>query len=207
MQYVEILLILGLIVWQLLIFLHNRRLIQRVSALYPAPEQLLIEQNFVQGGTVVADLVGVNGNPSPEFATIVSATNEYLSNNSGAAADFTLIKDISERNAEALDDEIQAQIATPLYLGLLGTFLGAMFGLGSLLLSAGTARATSGSTASFLGDEQILSFLGGVAIAMVGSFVGLPAPTATSARTPTTRSCKSSCCRSSIRICSAVWAI
>ncbi len=259
MQLLEILLILGLIAWQTVIFFRNRALIKRVGNMYPpeaqltigtvsveqpqtdkrsfkervlagatsfslttdlaaeyaltgqqttsaegvtewetqrwqpttatwtahAPlDQLLLDQLFTTndiiarttfpksgGGKAEAELIVAQA-ASAEFSQIVAKTNEYLTNNFGAAADFNILKDISEREAEALDDEIQAQIATPLYLGLLGTFLGAMFGLGSLLLAGGTGNAQN-QTATFLGDEQIIAFLGGVGIAMVGSFVGL----------------------------------
>jgi hypothetical protein len=259
MQLLEILLILGLIVWQTIVFVRNRALIARVSAMYPPEDRLTIktvavasprkdnrsdrelilagaasftlpddpartlaltgqetvaddglkqwltfqleprqnqwqpgptisqdalEQLLTTGGVRIQTMIPgpdadtaeleiiVALEPSTEFVRIVEKTNKYLTNNFGAAADFLILKDISERDAEALDDEIQAQIATPLYLGLLGTFLGAMFGLGSLLLHTGTATPGGGGT-SFLGDEQIISFLGGVGIAMVGSFVGL----------------------------------
>jgi hypothetical protein len=113
-------------------------------------------------------------NPTPEFAEIVKDTNEYLANNKGAAADFNILKDVSERRAESLDERVQAQIATPLYAGLLGTFAGAMLGLYSLGSGSGATTApVAGESSTFLGEEQILSFLGGVGIAMVGSFAGL----------------------------------
>ena len=80
-------------------------------------------------------------NPSKEFGEIVTDTNDYLRANKGAAADFNALRDISEREAELLDAEIEAQISTPLYLGLLGTFAGAIFGLFSLLFAPPTPDA------------------------------------------------------------------
>lgn len=114
-----------------------------------------------------ADLIKAE-NASPEFREIVSDTNEYLENNKGAAADFNILKDISERYSEALDNEVQAGIATPLYIGLLGTFIGVSMGLGSLLLGK-----DSEAGGSFITDEGIRNFLAGVVIAMIGSFCGL----------------------------------
>jgi translation initiation factor 2B subunit (eIF-2B alpha/beta/delta family) len=72
-------------------------------------------------------------NASLTFVKIVADTNEYLLNNRGAAADFNILKDISERHADSGDEQIQAQLSTPLYLGLLGTFLGAILGLFSII--------------------------------------------------------------------------
>jgi hypothetical protein len=79
------------------------------------------------------DAIEAPQDASPTFIKIVTDTNEYLLNNKGAAADFNILKDISERNADAGDEQIQAQLSTPLYLGLLGTFLGAILGLFSII--------------------------------------------------------------------------
>ena len=106
------------------------------------------------------DLVSAE-NPSPEFAGIIDDTNNYLRNNKGAAADFNILKDISERQSEVLEREINATVATPLYVGLLGTFLGVIFGLSGIILRGGVT------------NEAIQTFITGVVIAMIGSFVGL----------------------------------
>ncbi|QNF32438.1 hypothetical protein HUW51_06740 [Adhaeribacter swui] len=106
------------------------------------------------------DLIAAE-NPSPEFLEIVNDTNNYLRNNKGAAADFNILKDISERQSEVLEKEINSTIATPLYVGLLGTFLGVIFGLSGIILGGGVT------------NEAIQTFITGVVIAMVGSFVGL----------------------------------
>lgn len=99
--------------------------------------------------------------PSAEFAEILNDTNTYLRNNKGAAADFNILKDISERQSEVLEDEITATVATPLYVGLLGTFLGVIFGLSGIILGGGVT------------NDSIQTFIAGVVVAMVGSFVGL----------------------------------
>lgn len=98
---------------------------------------------------------------SVAFAEILSDTNTYLRNNKGAAADFNILKDISERQSSVLEDEITATVATPLYVGLLGTFLGVIFGLSGIILGGGVT------------NEAIQTFIAGVVVAMLGSFVGL----------------------------------
>ena len=162
--------------WQALVFLRNRQLTARVQALYPPAGAVAVqpitftaaqpEKNFdIQYDALIAR------DASPEFSQIITDTNEYLLNNRGAAADFGILKDISERHAEALDEEIQAQIATPLYLGLLGTFTGAILGLlalvGNPFAEADPAKDTSFS------NTDVQHFLGGVLIAMIGSLFGL----------------------------------
>ncbi|MER2999507.1 hypothetical protein [Pontibacter populi] len=120
-------------------------------------------------GTATIDLIEVK-NPSSTFSKIIKSTNEYLKRNKGAAADFDILKDVSERHSDALDTEVQSTIATPLYVGLLGTFSGVIIGLSSLIWSGFSADEAVGS---FITDQNIPSFLFGVLIAMTGSFFGL----------------------------------
>jgi len=113
---------------------------------------------------------------SPEFIRIVTDTNDYLQANKGAAADFNALRDISEREADLLEQEIEAQISTPLYLGLLGTFAGAIIGLLSLLFipaQSNSSTTTLATQSSSFDDGAIHRFLLGILIAMVGSIVGL----------------------------------
>ena len=143
LQTIEILLILGLIAWQGYIFFLNGRLIRRVRAMYPGVGQLGVENRMVAGTGYDALTVAA---PSPEFGEVITDTNDYLQANKGAAADFNALRDISEREAELLDAEIEAQISTPLYLGLLGTFGGAILGLFALVNPFGAAPTAAGTS-------------------------------------------------------------
>lgn len=59
---------------------------------------------------------------------IKETINTYLINNYGAAVNFSIIKDIIDREVDVKDDEISQSIPTPLYLGLAATMLGIIFG-------------------------------------------------------------------------------
>ncbi len=177
-QVVEIILILGLIFWQISVFTSNRRLIQRVGAMYPEAVQLGVAAVDAATGLPAAGGPGAHtydaltiGQASPEFGRLIKDTNDYLWANKGAAADFNTLRDISEREADLLEQEIEAQVSTPLYLGLLGTFLGAILGLVALVNPLGGAPAAAGG-ASF-DNADVTHFLGGILIAMSGSFTGL----------------------------------
>ncbi len=126
------------------------------------------------GGKAAAtiDLIEVR-NPSETFSKIIRSTNEYLKRNKGAAADFDILKDVSERYSEALEAEVQSTVSTPLYVGLLGTFSGVIIGLSSLIWSGLGGEDTGAAAGSFITDQNIPSFLFGVLIAMAGSFCGL----------------------------------
>ncbi|MET4108494.1 hypothetical protein [Hymenobacter sp. UYP22] len=170
----EILVVAVVVGLQIRTFLQTRANARRLAALYPPKESLRVEHRIVlPDGRDVPDYAAdappeafasnliKAENASPEFQEILLDTNDYLRHNKGAAADFGILKDISERQSEVLDNAVQAEVATPLYLGLLGTFLGVILGL------VGIAR-------NGVSDENALTpFLTGVLIAMTGSFVGL----------------------------------
>ncbi|MBQ8222999.1 MAG: hypothetical protein IJZ87_06625 [Bacteroidales bacterium] len=71
------------------------------------------------------------------FERIISSLNTYLRKNKGAASDYHLMKDIVERNCDAKENEIDTQIPTPLYTGLMGTVLGIIVGVAFLVFSGG----------------------------------------------------------------------
>jgi hypothetical protein len=170
----EVLVVTVVVGLQIRTFLRTRAAAQRLGQLYPPKETLRVEHRIVLPDgrdlpdyaadappeAFASNLIKAE-NASPEFQAILLDTNDYLRHNKGAAADFGILKDISERQSEVLDNEVQANVATPLYLGLLGTFLGVILGL------VGIAR-------NGVSDENALTpFLTGVLIAMTGSFVGL----------------------------------
>lgn len=103
-----------------------------------------------------------SGHSNEVLDKILSSVNTYLLRNKGAVSDFNLIKDVVERNTDAVDEEINALIPIPLYLGLMGTMIGIVIGLFSM---------PSISDANF--ENAIDMLIGGVKVAMIASFVGL----------------------------------
>ena len=78
-------------------------------------------------------LISLDKNVSnPLIIKVVDTINSYLLRNKGAVSDFNLIKDIVERNCDAVDEEINQQLPVPIYLGLMGTVLGIILGLWSI---------------------------------------------------------------------------
>lgn len=122
---------------------------------------------------------------------IIDSINRYLKTNKTAVADFSLIRDIIDRNCDAVEDEIQTQIPIPLYFGLIGTMLGILIGVGSLVITGSLeSLLTSFQTplgldegsvawinAKTLYDAQatqgITSLFGGIALAMISSIIGI----------------------------------
>ncbi len=92
--------------------------------------------------------------------------NLYLLNNYGAAVNFSIIKDIIDREVDVKDEEIANSLPTPLYLGLAATMIGIIFGLFSMPESNGQHFA-----------EGIDALINGVKLAMLGSLSGLACTT------------------------------
>lgn len=95
---------------------------------------------------------------------VLESTNTYLIRNKGAVSDFNLIKDIVDRNSDAVDEEINTLLSIPLYLGLMGTMAGIIIGL-FFMPSIGADDKTFANAIDML--------IGGVKIGMIASFVGL----------------------------------
>ena len=107
-------------------------------------------------------LINPNDKSNSVFDELLHSINVYLLRNKGATTDFNLIKDITERNIDTEDEDISQRVTTPLYLGLMGTMIGIIFGLLNLFLVSSKGE-----------DFEVKGFLIGVAIAMSASFIGL----------------------------------
>ena len=94
---------------------------------------------------------------------IRDSINTYLEKNKGAVSDFSLVKDIVERNSDSLESEITSQTPLPLYLGLMGTVSGIILGLFAITKGGGFSQI----------DTLIGELMDDVAISMIASFVGI----------------------------------
>ena len=120
------------------------------------------------------------------FRTIVECINSYLRNNGSRANDYHLMQDIAERNCDSAEEEIQSQVPTTLYLGLVGTMFGIILGLGDLDLNQlfGTETTTSikdmatdvasnMTSKEQLHTETVTQLLSDVSKAMIASVFGI----------------------------------
>lgn len=100
------------------------------------------------------------------ISRIKKTLNSYLVNNHGAAVNFSIIKDIIDREVDVRDDEISQSIPTPLYLGLAATMIGIIFGLLAMPELNGDGFANG-----------INALINGVKLAMIASLTGLASTT------------------------------
>jgi hypothetical protein len=145
-------------------FFQTNRRIAVFRNIFPAMDQFGIQQSMEGGETV--ELIGQKGGGNAVTKKIVYSLNTYLLRNKGVASDFHLIKDVVERNCDSVEEDINQTISLPLYLGLLGTFLGIIVGLVKI------SGIDFGGENNGM-DMAISALLKGVMIAMVASFLGL----------------------------------
>lgn len=113
---------------------------------------------------------GDNGNPY--FQKMNASINDYVENNE--SIDFQLLKDTVDGTCDSIEEDVHTQIPIPLYLGLAGTMAGIIIGVGYLWLSGALESLLSVNPNQGTNNtEGIVVLLGGVAIAMICSIIGL----------------------------------
>jgi ABC-type dipeptide/oligopeptide/nickel transport system permease component len=195
-ELIESLLVIFIVILQVIIFFGTKRQIRKFKNAIPETSSLKVARIFVKRdelencpvGEIAANVpyyptIQTEENPHAQevmvindetdkksgvFEKIIHSINTYLIRNRNSASDFNLIKDITERNLDAVEEEINLTLSIPLYLGLMGTMLGIVIGL----FSMSSLTLTGRSGVDDLG-QGITILLGGVKIAMIASFMGL----------------------------------
>lgn len=181
MESLEIFLIVVVICVQVYVFYITWKQIQSISNFLTRPTELKLLSRAIRLDVEVGvdnptDLIRVsviragNDETNEMLQSVIGTINNYLRRNKGAAADFNLIKDIVERQCDAVDEEINHKLPVPIYLGLMGTVMGIIIGLFSLEFEFDPeTRALNGE----LFVNSVSSLVSGVKLAMICSFVGL----------------------------------
>lgn len=157
----EITVSLFVLIFQFYSFFNTKRKIHIYRSIFPNKDfdEKFIEQKVINDVEVELLREG-EANFSPSFQTVLSSINRYVAKNKGAV-DFAIIRSIVERNIQAKENEISSVISLPLYIGLMGTFLGVILGLLRIAFFGG------------ISDANISTFIGGILIAMTASLTGL----------------------------------
>lgn len=190
--YFEVVLIISVIIYQ---FIHSRKVFLSIEELKEIfNNRIIIKNGFIEKTNLrkkdksLEDIVfieEVDENADDLFSdqkivkiSIAETTgkgiikricddiNNYLLNNYGATVNFSMIKDIVDREVDIKDEEISHSIPTPLYLGLAATMIGIIFGLFSM-------PELNGDHFS----KGIDALINGVKLAMFGSLSGLACTT------------------------------
>ncbi len=125
-----------------------------------------INPNSITDSTIDEEIIKLSlvhsSGKNETIKRIKDTLNSYLINNYGAVVNFSIIKDIIDREIEIKDDDISQSIPTPLYLGLAATMIGIIFGLLAMPELDGNGFA-----------EGINALINGVKLAMTASLTGL----------------------------------
>ena len=147
-----------LIIQYFMFFKPSREKIRKAKSIFPDKyEKSANEEGIVQ----ISPKEGKD-----VYNTICSSINDYIEKNSDSI-ELGEMKDIADRICDKEFEEAIARTSFPMYIGLMGTYLGIGWGLGVLLFNMGdTAERTFDAIA-------VYGFLGGVIVAMLTSLVGL----------------------------------
>ena len=166
--FIIITIIAGIVIWQFWSFISNRKKLLTFQNILPDNQSKF---ELVKDETT-NNVIGIKTQHKNYILDVIIASlNKYLINNKDAVSDFHLMKDIIDRNCDAQEEEIQTQIPVPLYLGLTGTMLGILIGVGFLVFGGGLKELLDSGNSS--GADGIEMLLGGVALAMVSSILGI----------------------------------
>lgn len=163
--------VLVIIGFQWKVFHRNCFCIKRLQNVFPSEMEETLQKSVDESQTVSIQLSDSNPQISEDFCKILDTINGYLSNHHGVVNDFHLMKDIVDRKCDNMEEEISSLTPMPLYLGLIGTMFGILVGVGYLIVSK-----SIDSMLSIDADKAsigIKALLGGVALAMISSIVGI----------------------------------
>lgn len=156
----EILVTVSVVSLQLYFYKLTRNKINELSDFFLNADNLEVYSSFSENSTNSYKLIRIDSAFSEGLQDVISSINNYLKKNSGTG-DYSIMKSIIEGDIEAKENHISTTISLPLYIGLMGTFLGVIIGLFNIAFRGG------------VNEQNINTFIGGVLIAMIASFCGL----------------------------------
>ncbi|WP_316796341.1 hypothetical protein [Pedobacter agri] len=162
MLYFEFIFLIAILAAQCISFQRSRQEIKGLKSFFPdfdLGNEEIIRVEY-QGNTLEQIHIDYK---VKEFNSMISSTNAYLLKNNGSA-DFNIIKSIADRSIAAQENKVSSGLSLPLYLGLMGTFIGVVLGLGSIALNGFDLQDT---------DLIIRELISGVVLAMLVSLLGL----------------------------------
>ena len=142
--------------------LRNKSSLQKFLENIPSRIEEGLDEDYINLSLIVSQKEGM---PKGRLGKIIHRTNEYLCKNTGTSADLSVLRDISDNQKGALEDDIQNSVNVPLYLGLAGTFVGIITGLIGV-----DFNQIFGTTSNLDGLQHLLY---GVVAAMFASLLGL----------------------------------
>jgi len=160
---IEIAVIIAIICIQLYIFFSIIIRIGKFKSVFDVSEPTIYDvPTDCSDGTKIPQLKSKQSDQA--FRKIILNLNNYIKNNYRFGIKLSALEDIIQREVYLRDEEITQSIPSPLYIGLIGTLIGILFGLYSLYQELDLSM-----TQSF----NLNDFFRAVGIAVLASFFGL----------------------------------
>ena len=108
----ELIIIITVIACQLYVFYKTFLQIGLLKKYFSLKENITIENksvDFSEDKKVTIDFISIDEESSNEFDENILSINSYLEKNKGSAADFNIIKDITERHIDSIINSINSK--------------------------------------------------------------------------------------------------
>ena len=166
--------ILFLIGLQIYIFIKNLYQMHEFRRTFGEPNSKV---NYSAKKNENGQVIGVKADFENEcFGRIQKSIGEYMEANAGGTIDFQLIKDAVDRNCDSVEEDCSAQVPLPLYIGLAGTMLGIIVGIGYLWVTGqldallDLTQQANNQVNSNNGSDGIKTLLSGVIFSLLTNF-------------------------------------
>lgn len=168
-QSVSLIAFVFFLVLQIYYFVTTRRSVSACRKIFPGKQAYKVSIND-ERRPLIDEIAKAD-----DFNAIREQTNAYLRENK-EAVDLAELKDIADRYSDAKYGEATSHISIPMYLGLMGTYVGVAIGLVMLLIvtpkEAQVAigkiiAAQDAQSQQIIGQEALFKFIGGVVVAMM----------------------------------------
>lgn len=119
------------VIFQIITFSRTQFLRNTLKKIFPDNPEEDLSTEFDEWNTSVQITYANEKKKSGIFQGIVEAINNYLAKNHGTT-DYSTLKDITDRQCDAVEAQIDATSPVPIYIGLCGTLIGIVLGVGVL---------------------------------------------------------------------------
>lgn len=150
---------------QSVFYRNNKAKLKIVKNFFQKDKDYENESYAVYGKDEDTQLIEFIAPEGSNLRNLITELNEYIKKNHGTT-DFSIIQNKTERRIELLYEDATSKLAFPIYIGLMGTFLGVFMGL--LFFSIGLSGSPDG-----ISDGAIRNLINGVLVSMSTSFIGL----------------------------------
>ena len=149
------------VIFQIIAFNRTQSLRNTLKNIFPDKPEEDLSTEFDEWNASVQITYTNEKKKSSIFKDIVDAINNYLRKNQGAA-DYSTLKDITDRQCDALEAQIDTTSPVPIYIGLCGTLIGIVLGVGILGYGGGIdsllgAPAVMGETITVESKPELLN--------------------------------------------------